>query len=257
MTFYVFMQLIKRDLLAFKREFRPKFLDTCILFFTNIMVFCYFMPKEGIREDYGVFFLVGAIASFGFIEIVGKVGTFVGDMQGDRSISHTLIMPIHSKWIFWNIAVSWAITSSLLSILLFPLGKLFLWHEFDLTKISYIRLIPMFITSNLFFGCFALWLASVIKDLSGLNGLWLRYIAPLWMFGAYFYSWHTAFALNPVIGYLSFIDPMVYVMEGMRAAALGPKGYLPFFVSFLALWAFIIVCALHACHRLKKRLDCV
>jgi ABC-2 type transport system permease protein len=256
-NFSVFFQLLRRDLTIFGREFCVKFIDTFCLFFTNVMAFGYFLQQEGMHTGYAAFFVVGAIASFGFVEIVGKVGIFLADMGGDRTIFHTLVMPIRSNMVFLYMGVGWAVTSMMLSAPLFPIGKLLVFNEWDLSRLSYFRVILMFITANLFFGFFALWLSSVIKDMTSLNSLWLRYIAPMWMFGGYVYSWESAYNLNYIVGYISLINPMIYVMEGMRAAALGQDGYLPFWFSFGMLWLFIIACGMHAMRRLRRKLDCI
>lgn len=253
----VFFQLMRRDTLTFRREYPEKFFDTCIVFFTNILVFAYFMPNEGLSKTYGPFVLVGAIASFGLIEIVGKISLLLSDIEGERTISHTLIMPIKAAWVFCYIALFWALTSALLAAPLFPLGKLLLWNRFDLTKISYLRFLLIFISSNLFFGFFALWLSSILRGIKSLNSLWLRIIVPMWMFGSYLYSWQAAYHLNPIIGYVSLANPMIYVMEGSRAAVLGQEGFIPFWISLLTLWAFTAACGVHSIFRLKKRLDCV
>lgn len=253
----VFFQLLRKDLTVFRRSFWKKFVDTSILFITNVLAFGYFLQQEGAHQGYAAFFVVGAIASFGFVEIVGKVGIQLADMGGDRTIFHTLVMPIHSKMVFYYMGMSWAMTSILMSILLFPLGKLLVFTEWNLAGISWWRLIVMFITANLFFGYFALWLTGILKNMTDLNQLWLRYIAPMWMFGGYVYSWQSAYDLSPVVGYISLINPMIYVMEGMRSAALGQTGYLPFWTSMLMLWVFIIACSFHANRRLKKKLDCI
>lgn len=253
----VFFQLIRKDLTVFKRSFGKKFVDTAILFITNVLAFGYFLQQEGAHKGYAAFFVVGAIASFGFIEIVGKVGIQLADMGGDRTISHTLVMPIRSRMVFYYMGISWALTSILMCIPLFPLGKLLVFTEWNLAAVSWWRLAIMLVTANLFFGYFALWLTGILKNMTDLNQLWLRYIAPMWMFGGYVYSWASAYALSPVVGYISLINPMMYVMEGMRAAALGQKGYLPFWMSLLMLWVFIFACAFHANKRLRKKLDCV
>lgn len=253
----VFFQLLRRDLYAFWREYPSKLFDTAFMFFTNMIVFAYLMPEQWLDSSYGPFIMIGAIASFGLIEVVGKTSILLADIQGDRTISQTLILPVRSEAVFAYIGVLWALTSIFLSVLLFPFGKILLFKRFDLEAISYVRLIPMYISSNLFFGFFSLWLASILKGIEGINTLWMRAINPLWMFGAYFYSWRAALDLSPVMGYASLINPMVYIMEGMRAAALGQKGFLPFWVCLVMVWVFILACALHAIHRLKKRLDCV
>ena len=253
----VFFQLIRKDLLAFWRDYPSKLLDTAICFATNVIVFAYFMPQEGIREGYGLFFLIGVISSFGLIEVVGKVGAFVADIYGEKTISSTLVMPIRSEGVFCYIAIFWALTSALLAIMLFPLGKFLLFHEFDLSSISYTRLVVMFTSSNLFYGIFGLWVASLLNDIGSLNRLWLRYVVPIWMFGGYFYSWKSSMLLNPIIGCVSLINPMIYIMEGMRAAVIGQEGYLPYWVCLIMVWVFNIVLLKHAVFRLKRKLDCV
>ena len=79
----------------------------------------------------------------------------------------------------------------------------------------------------------------------------------MYMFGGYLYSWHAVYALSAIGGYLSLVNPLIYTMEGMRAAILGQEGYLPFWFSFVALMLFTIAFAWNAISRLKKRLDCI
>jgi ABC-2 type transport system permease protein len=253
----VFFQLLRRDLFIFKRDYFSKFLDMLILFATNVVVFGYFMPGEGLSSSYGPFLLIAAIGSFGLIEVVGKIATFLSDLEGEKSISQLLIMPIPSFLVFAYMIIFWALSSMLLSAFLFPFGKLFLWARFDLAAISYIKLSLIFFFSNLFFGSFALWLCSIIPSMSGLNAIWLRYVVPLWMFGTYFFSWQTAYTTHKTIGMLLLINPIVYVIEGMRAACLGQSGYLPYWGCLAAVIAFTAACGLHAIKRLKKKLDCV
>lgn len=256
-TLGVFLSLLRRDLLIFRREVFNKFIDTFFLLATNIVIFAYFMPKMGVGKDYGSFLLIGAIASYGFFDVVGRVTNMIGDISGDRQISYTLILPLSSNAVFCYIATYWALNSALLTLMLFPIGKLILLDKFDLSLISWPRLFLIYITIHLFFGFFSLWLVAVIKQLAAISRIWLRVINPIFMFGGYFYTWNSVYQVSPVIGYISLINPMVYVMEGMRAAALGQQGFLPFWASFSALWFFIIVCGLDAIRKLKKRLDCV
>ncbi len=253
----VFLQLLKRDLTAFKREFGGKFFDTAFLFFTNVIVAAYLMTEEWVNPQYGPFILIGCIASFGLIEVVGKVGMMIADIDGDRTISQILVFPIRAGMVFIYFAVFWAITSAALTALLFPMGKVLMYTRFDLSKVSYIRLIPIFLASNLFYGFFALWVTSLMRNISSIGSIWMRAINPMWMFGAYFYSWKAALALSPAIGYASLINPMVYIMEGMRAAALGQEGYLPYWICLIMVIVFTFLLGTHAIHRLKKRLDCV
>ncbi|MBX9923260.1 MAG: ABC transporter permease [Rhabdochlamydiaceae bacterium] len=255
--FATICQLIRRDLLIFKEEFWGKFLDTAILLFTVVVVFGYFLPSYGLQSDYGPFLLIGVIAGFGFFEVVGKVSVMIADMEGDRTILYTLTLPIPSVLVFVYIGVSWALISSIISLLLFPLGKVLLWSQFDLSKICFWRFALIFLLSNLFFGFFALWLSSILKTMGSISHLFVRIVNPMYTFGCFMYSWNSVSQISSWIGFAHLLNPLVYIMEGMRSAALGSQGYLPFWFCFLCLAFFTVLAAWDGMRRLQKRLDCV
>jgi len=246
-----------KDLLQFLRIYPGKFFDTCFLFFTNAIVFTYFLPQSGLSEDYGPFIVIDANASFGLFEIVGQVAELIVDLDGDRTINFTLSMPIPPWLVFVQLALKWALTTILLCTPLFFVGKLLVWNRFSLSQINYFQLLLIYPTLCLFFGLFSLWLTSIIQKVINISSLFLRFINSLFMFGAYFYSWESIYSLSPTLGYISLLNPMVYVMEGVRAAARGQEGYLPFWISFFVLWGFNLSMGATAVSRLKKRLDCV
>jgi len=253
----VFFELIKQDLIIFKRECVTKYIDTIILFITNVVGFGYFMQLEGATEGYAAFFAIGAIASFGFIDIVAKVALRLADIYGERTINHILAMPISSSMFFYYIGISWAMSSILLSAPLFIIGKLLVFKQLTLSALSIPKLITIFVTANLFFGFFAFWLTGIMKGMTNLSSLWLRYIAPMWLLGGYTYSWESLMQMSHPLGYISLINPMIYVMEGMRAAVLGQEGYLPFWLTLVMLWLFIFICKTHGSFCLKRKLDCL
>lgn len=253
----LFWQLMRKDLRQFRHVYVGKFFDTCFLFFTNVVVFAYFMPNLGLNMDYGTFILIGAITSFGLFDIVAQVAELIFDIEGDRTITFKLTMPIPYWLVFVQLAAKWALTNILLCTPLFLVGKIILWNQFDLAEINYIKLIVMFPTVCIFFGFFSIWLTGVIKNLKSISSLFLRFINPIFMFGGYFFTWQASYELSPIIAYAILINPMIYAMEGMRAACLGQAGYLPFWNCFFALWGFIIVLGSHGILSLKKRLDCV
>ncbi len=257
MSWSLFLQLMRKDLLQFRRVYAGKFFDTCFLFFTNVIVFAYFLPQFIAFSDYGPFILIGAIASFGLFDIIAQVSELIFDVEGDRAINFTLAMPAPSWVVFGQIALKWAANNFLLCIPLFLVGKLILWAQFDLWKINIPKLLLIYVTSCLFFGFFSLWLTSILRKVKSLSSLFLRFINPLFMFGGFFFTWQSTFELSPILGYVILINPMIYVMEGMRAAALGQEGYLPFWICVIVLWGFILTLGACALNILKKRLDCV
>ncbi len=257
MKWHVFIQLMRKDLVQFRRVYRGRFFDTCLLLFTNMAVFGYFMPDFGISSSYAAYLLLGAIASFGLFDTTNQVGDLLSDLDGDQTIQFTLAMPAPYWVIFGQLSAKWVVQNVLLCVPLFLVGKLILWNQFDLKTIHWPQMTLIFITASCFFGVFGLWMTAVIQRIKSLSTLYLRFIVPLFMFGAYFFTWKSTFGISPILSYALLINPMVYVMEGMHAAGLGQAGFLPLWTCCLALWGFILVLGIHAIRTLKKRLDCV
>ena len=254
--FKIWLSLIRRDMNILKSSLKAKVINTAIITTTNLVVFAYLIPGLNTSQKYGAFIFFGSIVIFGFFDIISRVSETIADVSGDNALSHSLIIPLPPKSVFLAMIVNWAASTAVIGLVMFPLGKLFLWNEIDLATISYIRLISAFITSCLLFGSFSLWLVSCIKRIEEIQSLWFRIINPLFMFGAYFFPWSEVYNFNPYFGYAMLINPLVYAMEAMRTAGLGTSDYLPFWVCMLAMWGFIFFFIQHASYKLKKWLDC-
>jgi ABC-2 type transport system permease protein len=257
MFWRIFSQLIRRDLVIYRKEYAGKILDMLITFIVWNTVFGYLMPSMGTRAGYGVFIMVGAVTSFGIFEIIGKASNLINDMRGDRTISYLLLLPIPTYTIFCYIAISWAIQSMLAAIPLFFVGKALFWEQFDLGNITWWRLLLAFLSTQLFYGFFALWVSSAMIRIRDLTSIYFRFLNPLFIFGCYFFPWETAFKLSKTFGVIVLFDPLTYVMEIMRASVLGQEGFLPFWLSFGVIWVFSAACGSHAIRRLKRHLDCL
>ena len=106
------------------------------------------------------------------------------------------------------------------------------------------------------FWIFCILVSKCRKKMTSLSHIAIRIINPMFMFG-YLYSWQSVYAMSPLGGYLSLLNPLLYVMEGMRQGVLGQQGYLPFLDELCGADRVYVVFAVHAIVRLKKRLDCV
>ncbi|MCH9614148.1 MAG: hypothetical protein SP1CHLAM54_11600 [Chlamydiia bacterium] len=256
-TLNVLLQLFRRDMMSFRRSYIERLLDMMFLFFTNVIVFSYFMPKLGVGQDYGPLMMIAAIASFGLFDVIGRVHELMSDIAGDKNINYILTLPLPSFYALGYIALFWGFQNMLLTAPLFLFGKLLIPTKFFFRDVAWIKLVLMLITANLFYGILALWITGVMKKFEDLSKLFTRIVNPLFMFGTYFYTWHAAYALSPWVGIANLLCPVVYCIEGMRAAALGQSGFLPYWICFGVLWGLIFLLGTHGIHKLKKRLDCL
>jgi len=251
-----FLELVRRELYLFFREFKGRMIDMVINMVTWVVVFGYFMSDLGLQSSYGALVLVGVIASFGLFETVFRATALSEDVF-DKQVSNFLVLPMPSSWFFIAISVAWAISSGILSISLLPIGKVILWNKFDLSKFSAFKFCTIFVIGNLFYGFFALWLSSLVVNLRNSSWLWNRVISPLYMFCGFFYSWQNAYDIAPWVGYLHLLNPMIYILEGTKAAVFGQEEYLPFWICAFATLVFTLFFYVHSIRKLKKRADFV
>jgi ABC-type polysaccharide/polyol phosphate export permease len=252
-----FFYLVWKELVVFSKVLRSRIVDSIIIVTTNILVFTYLMPHFGLKTGYGFFIFVGIIPIISFFEVITNVSTFVSDITGNKKISYSLTLPLPSFLVFASIGVGWAFCNMMFTIFLIPIGKLLLWDKFDLSGFSFFKFISIFLTVNLFYGFFALWLSGIIKDMKYMSWIWARVVNPLFMLGGFFYSWGTLYKASKIFGFLNLLNPVIYSLEGFRAAVMGQKGFLSFYFCFLVLWVFIFLFFLHANFLLKRRLDVV
>lgn len=248
--------LLYKDLVLFSKGIVGKLIDTAFLVFTTLGIFAYFLPMYGLGKEHGGFMAIGAIAGFSFFEMYGRVTQTVADLNGDREILYTLSLPVPSALVFFYQGVSWGILSMISAFLVFPLAKFLLWSRLDLQNIHLAKTLLMFLLSNLFYGFLCLWLSGIFQRITSLNHLFPRVLHPMFMLGGYCCSFEVVKSFSPVVGAFYLCNPMVYIMEGMRSAILGPEGFLPFSTCVFALIGITALFAFDGIRRMQKRLDC-
>lgn len=250
-----FIALTRRDLWAFLMGLKGRIIDTIIIFSTSILLFAYFMPLLGLASNFAVMIFASCFVIISFFDCIGFAGLTVMDIEGDRTIVHSIGAPMPSSLTLAQIAISWALRIGLINLLGIVLGKLLLWDMLPLSHISWGKFLLSYVSIYLMWGFFSLWLASLVRRLSNIGTIYVRVANPLFMFGAYMFPWATAYKVAPWIGYMLLINPMVYANEAMRSSVVGAEGFLPFGFSIGALWSFTIFFALTSVWRLKNRLD--
>lgn len=255
--FNICKALIHADLLIFKQQFFDKFIDVTIWVVLSLVVMSYVMPYFGLTGDFGVFQLGGLIAAAGLFELYGNVVDLVSDFQGDRVINYNLTLPIPSRLAILSKTAYYILIYVVLSVLMIPIGKICLWHQFDLTHISYIKLLLAILCQSIFYGCFVLFPASIINNMTQLGMVWARFIFPMWFLGGFQFSWMALLKTVPLLAYINLFNPMIYITEAVRIALLGQEGYINFWLCLLAIICFSLFFLYISLRNLKKKLDYV
>ena len=253
-----FLALLIRDIRVFKKRFIGRSIDSIVWVLSLVLIAHHIMPMFGVNNSqFGAFTLVGTLAVWGFFEMCTSIAMIIGDLEGNRSISYFLTLPIKQSLIFVEMAIASAYRSMVTSILILPTGALLLGDSFSLSSVDWIKFIIAFSVVNLFYGFLTLLIASKTPDLTFLGTIRMRILFPLWFLGGYQFTWKMLYAKSKILAYLTLLNPMIYVMEGIRSSVLGPEDYLPFWICMTALTALSALFGFIGIKHLLKRLDCI
>ncbi|MEX0939855.1 MAG: ABC transporter permease [Candidatus Babeliales bacterium] len=247
--------LLLTDLKIFKRTIQDKIIDLLIWIVTVVLVTAYLMPAFGLEQSYSSFMIASLTASAGLFEMYTGVTNLITDFEGNNITSFYLILPIPTWLVFIRNILFYAFNNAVLGILVLPISKLLLWHQFDLSQFSLVKFLIIFSLTNIFYATFTIWITSRISSIEQIGSVWMRFVYPLWYLGGFQYSWQVLYNFNYFLGYLSLINPMIYIMEGTRATILGQEGSLPFWLCAFFLGLASIIFGWHGIIKMKRKLD--
>ena len=253
----VLWQLVRTDLKIIKYQVMARTIDAFVWVLCMIIKSEYLLPLFGISKSFGAFVLAGSCATAGQFAVWTSIVNILTDISGDRVIAYYATLPIPSWMVFLRIIISNSINAFILGLFVLPLGKIFLGHQLDLASISIFKFALIYVLISAYYGAFALWLVSFVSNIAQAGSIWMRVLYPLWILGAFEFSWKMICDASPVSGYVSLLNPYVYVMEGMRGAVLNWPGSIPYWYCVLALTGFVTLLSWHGIMRIKKRLDFV
>lgn len=255
-VFQTFCAFLYRDWRVFLPEYRERLVNGALWIGIVVLVFEYIMSHAGL-VGFGEFNTIGCIASFGLFSGMNSIIPVVGDFETDRSITYYLTLPMPQWLIFVRIAISNTIAALTVAVLFLPMCKILLWNKLMLVHMNWPKYILIFLVSYIFYGFFSLFLASCTQSLRDIDNVWSRIIWPLWYIGCYQFRWSFLYKASPIVAYIDFLNPIMYIMEGTRAAALGQVDSLPYWWCIVAIVGFTIFFGWLGMYRLKKRLDCL
>jgi len=253
-----FYALLIKDISIFNKRWLYRSIDAFVWTVSVILVAHNIMPLFGIADkQFGTFTLLGNFAVWGFLEIHSSTALFLGDIEGDKSISYYLSLPLPTSLVFIEYALASTYRSIASSVIILPVGKLLLGNSFALDNVRWIQLITAYIIINLFYGFFTLLIVSYIPDLGALSMVKSRFLFPLWFLGGFQFTWKMLYKVAPDLAYLNLCNPLTYVMDGIRSTVLPPEEYLPFSLCMIMLLFFSWLCGYIGIKKLKRRLDCL
>jgi ABC-type polysaccharide/polyol phosphate export permease len=253
-----FCAILCKDIEIYNRRWISRAIDALVWVSCVLLVAYNIMPLFGIENrQYGTFTLLGHLAVWGLLEMLTSIAMFLADLQGDRTVSYYLYLPISSSLFFVEQACASAYKSMASSILIIPMGKIILGSDLHLDAIHWPKFFIAFFVLNMFYGFFTLFVTSYIPDLPTLTMVRSRIMFPLWFLGGCQFSWKMLYQVSPTAAYINLCNPIVYIMDGIRCTALPTDQYLPFWLCMSMLILFSTLFGYLGIRKLQHRLDCI
>lgn len=253
----IFFDLLREDFVFFKQKIADKIINAVFWVVPTTTVAHHILPCLGLPKTFGVFLAMGTIAACGFFETIKQMTLVLKDFENENKTSYYLTLPL-PNWLLWiRTGLYFTANSLFISVASFLACKAILWNHLNFQTINYLELITALIAVNFFSGFFTLFLISITKNVDTIRNTTMRLLYPLWILGAFYYSWKEINTCYPWLGNLLLFNPYTYATEAIRAAVLGHHGYLPFWYCIGALTLFGIFFALFGITKLRQRLDSV
>lgn len=254
--FKVFIQLLHRDFLLFKQNIIDNIINNLCWIILSAIVYQFIMPEMGCiyRAD---FLLVSCVISRAFFGVMDGVCKVVGDLDGDKTITYDMTLPISHTLLFTKIAISHGLQACLLSLVVFPAGKIILWNQLNYPYFHTPKFLLIIIFSSLFSGFFSLLIIGITKSLMQIEDVWRGILFPLYALGGFQFTWKVMYTISPFLSYLNCLNPVMYMFEGIRGATLDPSLSIPFWICCCMLIVFTIPTSLIGIYLLKRRLDAI
>lgn len=257
-TFSIFLRLLWRDTYIYFKQKRNYLINYCLIYPATLsLTYGFVFPKtnfaSGALPSTGVL-LAGSI-TFIFIILPVALNLFLlFDFEGDRFIDYQMLL-ISPRLVILEKIIFSATFNFILLLPFFPIAKLLLRDNFDISNISVIKLLVILYLSSLTCCAYVVLSMCIMKSTYQLGNWWRRVNGPMFIFGGSWTPWIAIFNFSQILGYFVLINPIIYVTEGVRGAILGEGIYIPFLYCVIALIISTTLFISATFYFFKKRTD--
>lgn len=250
-----FAALVQRDIKFIINELPTRVIDGAVIAVMQTLVIGYFLPALGMPADLIGPLFIGMITQIVFSASYNIAFRHANDLQHNKFINYQMALPLPKLWLFAQIVLAFMIEIIMMTLPVIVFGSYILSSSLTVNPPSWLLLLLMYILSVLLYSLLFLHLVFNSSYTWFMDNVWARRLTPLFFFGCGYYTWKKLFLFNQTIAYITLMNPITYIHEGLRSALFGQENYLP-----LALCLFMVSAACAAISYLlaravKKRLD--
>lgn len=252
----IFYALLERDMKVLKKRLRSLIIDGLILVAIAVLIFGNLFPMMGMSTTLIAPVFIGNSLSF-FLASLGYNWALriAYDLKFDRFIDYFQTLPLPRSWLFAYYITSFIIETAIVTLPMVTIGIIALGNNFGPINGSWLVFLCLYFLALLFWGLFFLGSAFVYDYQWFRSNMWARRIMPLFALGPAFFTFKTISSIAPVIGKLLLLNPVTYIIEGLRSSLLGGPDYLPLMICLCGSVGAIIVMYMRLHYGIYRHLD--
>lgn len=178
------------------------------------------------------------------------------DLDGNRYIDYQATL-IDARLILVQRIVFAATFSFIVLLPFLPMSKLILQSHFDSTNTSWPFLFLILYVSCLCLASYNILAACVLKNHRSLSTFWKRINTPLLFLGGFLVPWHIINQYSPTLGQIVYLNPFIYMTEGLRQAIIGGDKFFSYATCTTGLLLMTLIFTLASFYFFKKKTDYV
>lgn len=176
------------------------------------------------------------------------------DFEGDRFINYQIIM-LKPQWVIIQKIMFSSLFTFAMALPFFPISKLLMGSNIATENTQWVSLCLFLYVCSLAASAYHMLAACTLKNGQATRMLWARISLPLIFLGGMSVPLYVIKLYSPLLTFISYANPIIYISEGLRKALLGSDLFLDLSVCTLVLLAYTAIFTWFACYYFKKRTD--
>lgn len=254
----IFLRFLQRDFYVYRKQIKRFFVNYSILrplFFS--FSFAYIQANVVFQTQQTKFvtvFLIGNTMMILLVLSFTLACTLLFDFEHERFIDYQISI-LRPKLVILEHIVFSSLFCFVVMLPFFPVAKLILQNSFDSSHASWPQAFLILYLGSLCCCAYHFLAICVMKGPSSIISLWMRINIPMLILGGLLVPLHVIQKFSPHLSSIVYLNPIIYLTEGLRAAILGTPEFLPVSICAAVLFGFSVVFILLTFYFFRKKTD--
>lgn len=259
-TMRVFLSFVQRDIMRQKKFFLGNIINYAFIYPISLGVMSAFLQGNTFfsnpTKEMNTILFVGNILLVLMLFSYKQNIELLFDLESRKFIEYQITVLSPFLVLLERILFT-GIYGFLLALPFYPMIGLLLSDYVSLELVSWPKVAILLLLGSVWASAYHLLAAVVLKSSANLGTLWSRVNSIIFMLGGFWIPWYVLNEFSPALGYAAYLNPALYMTDGLKGAITASNAFIPFWVCFWALSGFIIIFTGSCYWQFKRRVDCL